>query len=44
MKPKTRIKINGKTKLNTIAEGLLDIDLKLAFVMAHIALSWLYFI
>jgi hypothetical protein len=31
----------GKTKLNTMADGLLVIDLKLAFVIAHMALNWL---
>lgn len=34
--------MNGNTKLNTIADGLLNIDLKLALVMANIALNWLY--
>jgi len=43
IKPKTKIKIKGKTKLKTIADGLLEIALKLALVMAHMALNWLYF-
>jgi hypothetical protein len=35
--------MKGKTKLNTTADGLLKIALKLAFVMASMALTWLYF-
>ena len=42
MNPNTMIKMNGKTKLKTIADGLLSIDLRLALVMANIALNWLY--
>jgi hypothetical protein len=37
------MKIKGKKNPNMIAEGLLDIDRRLAFVMASIALNWLYF-
>jgi hypothetical protein len=44
MKPNTKIKMKGNTKLNTIADGLLLIARRLAIVIAHIALSWLYFI
>jgi hypothetical protein len=43
-KPKTKIKIKGNTKLKTTADGLLKMDFKLPFVMANIALTWLYFI
>ena len=38
------MKINGTTKLNIIADGLLITDLRLAKVIALIALAWLYFI
>jgi len=38
-KPKTNIKIKGKTKLNTTADGLLKIDLRLALVIANMAVS-----
>jgi len=37
-----RIKISGKTKLNITADGLLKTPLRLAFVIAIIARSWLY--
>jgi hypothetical protein len=37
MKPKTKIKIKGKAILKTIAEGLLEMERKLAFVMASMA-------
>jgi hypothetical protein len=40
--PKTKIKIRGKKILNTTAEGLRSMALKLALVMASIALNWLY--
>ena len=43
IKPKTRIKIKGKAKLNITADGLLKIARKLAFVIASIARIWLYF-
>jgi hypothetical protein len=43
MKPNTKIKTNGKTILNSTAEGLLKIDLRLPFDIASIALNWLYF-
>jgi hypothetical protein len=33
----------GKAKLKTTADGLLKMALKLAFVIASIAISWLYF-
>jgi hypothetical protein len=36
--------MNGNIKLNTMAEGLLLIARRLAIVIAHIALTWLYFI
>jgi hypothetical protein len=38
-KPKTKIKINGKTKLKITAEGLLNIALRLALVMASMAFN-----
>jgi hypothetical protein len=41
MNPNTMIKINGNSTLNTIAEGLLSSEVKLAFVMANMALTWL---
>jgi hypothetical protein len=41
MKPKTKMKINGNSTLNTMAEGLLNNDVKLAFVMANMARNWL---
>src|SRR6187551_608778 len=41
-KPKTNIKMKGNTKLKTTAEGLLNIDLRVALVMANIAFTWLY--
>ena len=31
-------------KLKTMADGLRMMAVKLAFVMAHMALNWLYFI
>ena len=34
---------NGNTKLNTTAEGLRNIDRKLAFAMARVAFVLLYF-
>ena len=37
-KPKTKIKISGKARVNTTAEGLRIIDLKLAFAKAKVAL------
>jgi hypothetical protein len=36
------MKIMGKAMLKITAEGLLNIDLKLAFVMAIMASNWLY--
>jgi hypothetical protein len=39
MNPNTKIKIKGKATLNTTAEGLLKVDLKLAFVMESMAFS-----
>jgi hypothetical protein len=42
IKPKTRIKINGNAKPNITAEGLLNIALRLPFVIASIAVVWLY--
>jgi hypothetical protein len=42
IKPKTRIKIKGKANPNITAEGLLNIALRLAFVIASIAVVWLY--
>ena len=43
MKPKTRMKIKGNTKLKTTAEGLRKIARRLAFVIASMAVTWLYF-
>ena len=40
--PNTRIKMSGKTKLNITADGLLKTPVRLAFVIAIIALNWLY--
>jgi hypothetical protein len=37
-KPKTRININGNAMLKITAEGLLNVERKLAFVIASIAL------
>lgn len=34
--------MNGNIKLNTMALGLRDMDLRLALVMANMALIWLY--
>jgi hypothetical protein len=42
--PNTRIKTKGNTKLNTTADGLRMMDLRLATVMALMAVNWLYFI
>jgi hypothetical protein len=39
IKPKTKIKIMGKAILKTTAEGLLNVDFKLAFVMASMAFN-----
>jgi hypothetical protein len=39
----TTININGKTRLNTTAEGLRNMDVKLAFAMARVARVLLYF-
>jgi hypothetical protein len=36
--PNTKINISGNKILKTIADGLLNIERKLAFVMANIAL------
>jgi hypothetical protein len=36
-KPNTRIKIRGKAMLKITAEGLLNIERRLAFVMANMA-------
>jgi hypothetical protein len=36
-KPKTRMKIMGKRKLKMTAEGLLNIDVRLAFEIASMA-------
>jgi hypothetical protein len=36
-KPNTKIKMSGKAMLNTTAEGLLNIERRLAFVMANMA-------
>jgi hypothetical protein len=36
-KPKTRIKINGKRKLKITADGLRNIESKLALAMANMA-------
>ena len=44
IKPNTIIKMKGNTKLNTIADGLLKMERRLAFVIASIARHWLYFI
>jgi hypothetical protein len=44
IKPNTNINTNGNTMLKTTVEGLLSIDLKLAFEMASIALNWLYLV
>jgi hypothetical protein len=41
-KPKTMMKMKGKRMLNTTAEGLRNIDSRLAFAMAVKALVWLY--
>jgi hypothetical protein len=38
------MKISGKAKLKITADGLRVIDLRLPFVIAHMAVSWLYFI
>jgi hypothetical protein len=38
------MKINGKKMLKTMVEGLLDIPIKLAFVMDSMALVWLYLV
>ena len=43
IKPKTRIKIKGKASVKIIAEGLLIIDCKLAFIKERIARPLLYF-
>jgi len=40
--PKIIISTIGKNKLKNVEEGLLKIDLKLAFVIANNALRWLY--
>jgi hypothetical protein len=40
--PKTRMNIIGKRKLKITAEGLLNMDRKLADAIAIIALNWLY--
>jgi hypothetical protein len=37
MNPNTRMKMSGKKMLNIIAEGLLDIAVRLPLVMASIA-------
>jgi hypothetical protein len=36
-KPNTKIKISGKAMLKITAEGLLNIERRLAFVMANMA-------
>lgn len=36
------IKVKGKPILKITAEGLRKVDLRLAFVMENIALTWLY--
>ena len=38
-KPNTKIKISGKAMLKITAEGLLNIERKLAFVMANMAVN-----
>ncbi len=40
--PKTSIKMIGNKKLKITAEGLLNMDRKLADAIAIIALNWLY--
>jgi len=42
IEPKIIINTIGKNKLKNVEEGLLKIDLKLAFVIANKALRWLY--
>jgi hypothetical protein len=37
--PKTKIKIKGKATLKTTADGLLKVDLKLAFVIESMAFN-----
>jgi hypothetical protein len=37
--PKTKMNINGKATLKITAEGLLNVDLKLAFVIESIAFN-----
>ncbi len=41
--PKTKIKTSGKARLKTTLEGLFNSALKLALVIDHKAVSWLYF-
>jgi hypothetical protein len=41
-KPKTSMKMIGKRKLKITADGLLNIERRLAEAIAIIALSWLY--
>ena len=38
-KPNTKIKISGKAMLKITAEGLLNIERRLAFVMANMAVN-----
>jgi hypothetical protein len=40
--PNMMIRTMGKNKLKNVEEGLLNIDLKLALVIANNALLWLY--
>ena len=40
--PNIIIRTMGKNKLKNVEEGLLKIDLKLAFVIANKAFRWLY--
>jgi hypothetical protein len=40
--PKIMMSTIGKNRLKNVEEGLLKIDLKLAFVIANKALRWLY--
>src|SRR5882757_10691453 len=43
IKPNTKMNTRGKPKLKATEAGFLKMDFKLPFVIASMALSWLYF-